>query len=173
VAKRFTHRNLPQQLLHARDALMGHFRPILNHYGLTEQQWRILRALDEHAQLEPREICALCQILSSSMAGILARMEEIGLVQRMRVEADQRRVLVSLAPKGDALIDDMAPLIELQYRYLEQAFGKHALESLSAALEGFIAAQAKPVQRVALPPAAVPVPDEVQAPSGSRMGIVG
>lgn len=152
MANRFTHRNLPQQLLKARDALMGHFRPILNHYGLTEQQWRILRALDEQAQLEPREICALCQILSSSMAGILARMEETGLVQRIRVEADQRRVLVSLAPKGDALIDEMAPLIELQYQYLEQAFGKNALELLSAALVGFIGAQVTPVRQVALPP---------------------
>jgi homoprotocatechuate degradation regulator HpaR len=164
VAKRFTHRNLPQQLLNARDALMGHFRPILNHYGLTEQQWRILRALDEHAQLEPREICALCQILSSSMAGILTRMEEIKLVQRVRVEADQRRVLVSLAPKGDALIDDMAPLIELQYQYLEQAFGKNALESLSAALEDFIGAQVKPVQRVALPSATLPPSDGLPSP---------
>ena len=155
MAHRFTHRNLPQQFLKARDALMAHFRPILNHYGLTEQQWRILRALDEQAQLEPREICALCQILSSSMAGILARMEETGLVQRIRVEADQRRVLVSLAPKGDALIDEMAPLIELQYQYLEQAFGKNSLEALSGALEAFIGAQTRPVRRVALPPVAM------------------
>lgn len=163
MAKRFTHCNLPQQLLNARDVLMGHFRPIINHYGLTEQQWRILRALDEHGQLEPREMCALCQILSSSMAGILARMEEIGLVQRVRVEADQRRVLVSVAPKGDALIDEMAPLIELQYRYLEQALGKNSLESLSAALECFIGAQVKPVQRVALPPMTSPVPEELDS----------
>ena len=163
MANRFTHRNLPQQLLQARDALMGHFRPILHHYGLTEQQWRILRALDEHAQLEPRELCALCQILSSSMAGILARMEEIGLVQRIRVEADQRRVLVSLAPKGDALIDEMAPLIELQYQYLEQALGKHSLESLSGALEGFIGAQVTPVRRVALPPVTLSSHDGLQS----------
>ncbi len=155
MVHRFTHRNLPQQFLKARDALMAHFRPILNHYGLTEQQWRILRALDEHAQLEPREMCALCQILSSSMAGILARMEEIGLVQRLRVETDQRRVLVSLTPKGDVLIDEMAPLIELQYQYLEQAFGKNSLEALSGALEGFIDAQTQPVRRVALPPVAI------------------
>ena len=163
MANRFTHRNLPQQLLQARDALMGHFRPILHHYGLTEQQWRILRALDEHAQLEPRELCALCQILSSSMAGILARMEEIGLVQRIRVEADQRRVLVSLAPKGDALIDEMAPLIELQYQYLEQALGKNSLESLSGALEGFIGAQVTPVRRVALPPVTLSSHDGLQS----------
>jgi hypothetical protein len=53
----------------------------------------------------------------------------------------------------------MAPLIELQYRYLEQAFGKNSLEALSTALEGFIAAQVKPVQRVALPPVTSPAPD--------------
>lgn len=151
MAHRITHRNLPQFFLKARELLMSHFRPILNHYGLTEQQWRILRALDEHAQLEPREICDLCQILSSSMAGILARMEEMGLVQRIRVEADQRRVLVSLAPKGDALIDEMAPLIELQYQYIEQAFGRKIFDVLSSALEGFIRAEGKPVQHVALP----------------------
>lgn len=156
MANRFTHRNLPQHLLMARDALMAHFRPILHHYGLTEQQWRLLRALDEHGQLEPRELCVLCQILSSSMAGILARMEEAGLVQRIRVESDQRRVMVSLAPQGDALIDDMAPLIELQYHYLEQAVGKSSLEALSAALEGFIRAQSGPVQQVPLPPLAAP-----------------
>jgi homoprotocatechuate degradation regulator HpaR len=151
MANRFKHRNLPQQLLHARDALMAHFRPILNHYHLTEQQWRILRALDEHAQLEPRQLCTLCQILSSSMAGVLARMEELGLVQRVRVETDQRRVLVSLAPAGDALIDAMAPLVELQYQYLEQAIGKHVLEALSMALQDFIGTGSKPVRRVDLP----------------------
>jgi homoprotocatechuate degradation regulator HpaR len=154
LAHRITHRNLPQQFLKARDALMSHFRPILNHYGLTEQQWRILRALDEHAQLEPREICEQCQILSSSMAGILARMEETGLVVRSRIETDQRRVLVRLAPKGDALIDEMAPLIELQYQYMEQAFGKKIFDALSSALESFLRAEGKPVRQVALPASA-------------------
>ena len=148
---RITHRNLPQLLLKARDALMSHFRPILTHYGLTEQQWRILRALDAHAPLEPREICEQCQILSSSMAGVLARMEAIGLVERSRVESDQRRVLVRLAHKGDALIDDMAPLIQLQYHYMEQAFGKTMFDALEGALQGFIGADSEPVQQVALP----------------------
>lgn len=152
MPNRFTHRNLPQQLLKARDALMAHFRPILQHYNLTEQQWRILRALDEHARLEPRELCALCQIHSSSMTGILARMEEIGYLQRAAVDGDQRRVLISLAAQGDALIDAMAPLIEAQYRQLEQVCGVAALDALSAALETFLIAQAGPVQRVALPP---------------------
>jgi len=151
LARRITHRNLPQQLLKARDALMSHFRPVLNHFGVTEQQWRILRALDEQGQLEPRELCELCQILSPSMAGVLARMEEIGLVRRERVAADARRVMVSLAPRGDALFDEIAPLIERQYRLMEKAWGKRVVDDLTHALEGFIAAQATPVPQVELP----------------------
>lgn len=130
---------------------MSHFRPILNHFGLTEQQWRILRALDEYGQLEPREICNLCQILSSSMAGVLARMEEMELIQRSRVSEDQRRVLVRLAKKGDQLVSEIAPLIEMQYQYIEQAFGKQVFDDLLSALEGFIRAESNPVVHIALP----------------------
>jgi len=152
VPGRITHRNLPQLLLKARDALMSHFRPVLNHFGVTEQQWRILRALDEHEQLEPRELCELCQILSPSMAGMLARMEEMGLVERSRMAADQRRVMVRLAEKGDRLIDEIAPLIERQYRLMEKAWGKRVVDDLSGALAGFIAAQSTEVPQVELPP---------------------
>jgi hypothetical protein len=49
------------------------------------------------------------------------------------------------------LIDEMAPLIEQQYRYLEQAVGKRSLEALSAALEAFMQARSGPVQQVPLP----------------------
>jgi len=148
---RITHRNLPQLFLKARDALMAHFRPVLNHFGVTEQQWRILRALDEHGQLEPRELCELCQILSPSMAGVLARMEELGLVARERVAADARRVTVRLGEKGDRLIDEIAPLIERQYRLMEEAWGKGVVDDVTDALEGFIAAQATEVPPVELP----------------------
>ena len=45
--------NMPQLLLKTRDSLLQHFRPILNHFGVTEQQWRIMRALNESPTLEP------------------------------------------------------------------------------------------------------------------------
>lgn len=151
LARRITHLNLPQRFLKARESLMSHFRPILNHFGVTEQQWRILRVLDEHGQLEPREMCELCQILSPSMTGVLSRMEELGLIQRERVAADQRRILVRLAAKGDRVIDEIAPLIERQYGLIEEAYGSAVVDDLSRALQDFIAAQVKPVQRVALP----------------------
>jgi homoprotocatechuate degradation regulator HpaR len=143
--------NLPQRLLKARENLMAHFRPILNRFDLTEQQWRILRALDEHGQLEPREIGDLCQISSPSMAGMLARMGEIELIERGPVPGDQRRVIVRLSQNGTKLLSEVGPLIDLQYLYIEQAYGKQIFVDLFKVLEEFIDLKSRPVKQVDLP----------------------
>ncbi len=148
---RISYRNLPQRLLKARESLLSHFRPILNRFGLTEQQWRILRLLDENEQLEPRELCDFCQIHSASMAGMLARMEDAALIQRSRVEGDLRRVSVRLAPKGESLVSEMAPLIDRQYALIEEALGQDLLENLFNSLETFIEAQSGGVPLIELP----------------------
>ena len=49
-------RSLPMQLMLAREAVMQRFRPHLNEHGLTDQQWRIVRALSE---VEAMDIAAL------------------------------------------------------------------------------------------------------------------
>lgn len=148
---RIAYRNLPQLFLKARECLMAHFRPILKHYGLTDQQWRILRSLDEHDRLEPREICNLCQIHSASMTGVLARMQALELIQRSRVAGDQRRVVVRLAPKGDQLVREMAPLIDSQYQLIEDAIGTDILADLFRSLETFVSAQSLGLAHVDLP----------------------
>ncbi|MDY7577667.1 homoprotocatechuate degradation operon regulator HpaR [Herbaspirillum sp. RTI4] len=147
---RIAYRNLPQLFLQSREHLMSHFRPILNHFGVTEQQWRVLRLLDEHGQLEPRELCDLCQILSSSMSGVLLRMEDMDLVCREAVADDRRRLMVRLAPGGDRIIGEIAPLIELQYRHIEQAFGKRIIGDLLSAFEGFMSVESAAVEQVDL-----------------------
>lgn len=146
-----TYPNLPHRLLKARDSLMSHFRPILNHFDITEQQWRILRALDEHGQLEPRELCDICQISSPSMAGILSRMEEVGLIKRDGIPGDQRRVIVHLSKKGTKLLSKIGPLIDKQYSYIEQACGKQIFTDLLAVLEEFIDLKDRPIKQVELP----------------------
>ena len=148
MAGKISYRNLPQLFLKAREELMCHFRPILNHFGLTEQQWRILRTLSESEQLEPREICEACHILSPSLAGVLARMEDMGLVQRTRMAEDQRRVLVRLAPKGEKLVTEVAPLVEQQYRNLEQALGPNLVAEIYKVLDRVLQTQRESVERV-------------------------
>ena len=136
---RLHHRNLPLLLLQARERVIAHFRPILNANGITEQQWRIVRVLLEAPSLEPRQIGELCRISSPSMAGVLARMEELGLVTRRRVPRDQRRVRVSLTPRARALAARMAPVINATYRRIEQLIGGEFSERFEQMLDQLLA----------------------------------
>lgn len=126
----FHHRNLPHLLLHVREALMAHFRPVLNEAGVTEQQWRVLRVLSEEGPLEPNQIARSCQILSPSLTRMLAGMEAGGLIHRERLDADQRRQTISLTTKSQALIERMRPVVDQRYRQLEATIGRELLERL-------------------------------------------
>jgi homoprotocatechuate degradation regulator HpaR len=139
---RFEHRNLPLLLLQAREQVIARFRPILNAHGITEQQWRIVRALLDTGPLEPREIGLLCRISSPSLAGVLARMEELGLIKRRRFDHDQRRLHVSLTPRSRALSARMAPQIEATYSDIETLIGAEFSSRFYRALDELIGALA-------------------------------
>lgn len=131
----FQHRNLPLLLLQARESIFLRFRPLLHAHGLTEQQWRVIRTLLEQGPLEPRHIGDMCCLSSSSLAGILARMDDMGLVQRERFEHDQRRVLVSVTTQAQALAEELAPRIEATYAELEDQIGADFAKHLYAMLD--------------------------------------
>jgi homoprotocatechuate degradation regulator HpaR len=138
-SRRLHHRNLPLLLLQARERVLSHFRPLLNANGVTEQQWRIVRVLYEVPSLEPREIVELCRISSPSMAGVLARMELLGLVARRRLPHDQRRVRVSLTPRARAKAARMAPQIDSTYRRIERQVGEEFSKRFQQALDQLLA----------------------------------
>jgi homoprotocatechuate degradation regulator HpaR len=143
-APRFAYRNLPMLLLRAREGALAHFRPILNAHGVTEQQWRIVRVLMEFGPLEPRQIVELCCISSPSLAGILARMDEMKLVARERVGHDQRRVRVSLTAASRRLAAHMAPQIEAVYRDIEAHIGADFTARFYRTLDELIAMMDEP-----------------------------
>ena len=141
----FAHRNLPLLLLQARERVIARFRPLLNANGVTEQQWRVVRTLIETGPLEPRQIVALCGISSPSLAGVLGRMEEVGLVRRVRLDHDQRRVEVSLTAKSRALATAMAPQVEAAYAELEAMVGPELVGQVYRLLDRLVSAlDAKP-----------------------------
>ncbi|MBR0567067.1 homoprotocatechuate degradation operon regulator HpaR [Azoarcus sp. L1K30] len=157
MPRKIAFRNLPLLLLKSRESFLSHFRPILAHYGITEQQWRVMRALSEQDALEPWQICEACQILSPSLAGVLSRMEDVGLVERRRVPEDQRRVLVRLTAHSQAMVEELAPLIEAQYHHLEAAVGEDLLTQLYAMLDRVLQYESRPVAHVPLPETALSI----------------
>ena len=134
----FSHRNLPLLLLQARERVIANFRPALNAAGVTEQQWRVVRALLEFGTLEPRQMVSLCAISSPSLAGVLSRMDEMGLVRRVRPDHDQRRVQVSLTAKSRALARRLAPQIEAIYADIEKRIGHRFTQDFYRTLDELI-----------------------------------
>ncbi len=135
---RFPRRNLPLLLLQARESIFAQFRPILHANGITEQQWRVVRTLVERGPLEQREIGEICRLSSPSLAGVLARMDDLGLVLRERLDHDQRRVRVSVTAKSRRLAASMAPQIAATYRQLEARLGPAFVERLYETLDEVI-----------------------------------
>lgn len=126
-----TQKNIPLLLMRVRESMMRNFRPILTQWNLTEQQWRILRALYASHKLEPRELCDICCILSPSMAGILKRMEELNLIIKVPSETDKRRVLVEMAPGVQSMVKKILEANMQAY----DAFAKEIGENLLMELE--------------------------------------
>lgn len=145
------HPNLPLLLAQAREEIISRFRPILNHFGVTEQQWRILRVLRHEEPLEPRQICDICLFLSPSLTGVLARMEEMDLVRKERVESDHRRVLVHMTEKSRALVDAAIPLITEQYSHIEDVIGAKQTAELYDVLTKLTALHGAAIPLVKLP----------------------
>ncbi|WP_382163194.1 homoprotocatechuate degradation operon regulator HpaR [Hydrogenophaga sp. ANAO-22] len=139
----FIHRNLPRLLLEAREAVMLHTRPSLREYGLSDQQWRVLRVLGEHAQLpggvETGRVAREAFLLGPSLTGVLTRMERDGLIARSRCPQDARRTVVRATPAGLKLVKGLSSTIEAHYAWMEQRLGKARLAQLYALLDEVIA----------------------------------
>ena len=93
-------RSLPMSLLRAREAVMRQFRPSLRDHGLTEQQWRILRALASVETIEVTELARVAFLLGPSLSRILRDLEARHLIERRVAKADLRRGVVSISAKG-------------------------------------------------------------------------
>jgi len=138
-----THRNLPRLLLQAREAVMLHTRPSLREHGLSDQQWRVLRVLGEHAHerggIETGRVAKEAYLLGPSLTGVLSRMERDGLIARERCPQDARRTVVRATVHGLDKVQALSETIEAHYQWMEQQLGKAKLAQLYALLDELIA----------------------------------
>jgi homoprotocatechuate degradation regulator HpaR len=123
-------KSLPMELLRAREAVMRRFRPELRNHGVTEQQWRILRALAHSGPLEVSALAETTCLLAPSLSRILPDMEARQLISRRQADADLRRSVISLERKGLRLIAMHAPTAERIYEEIARQFGPERLDQL-------------------------------------------
>jgi len=125
-------------LLRARETAMARFRPILKEHGVTEQQWRALRALNDLGELTAAGLAAECAILAPSMTRILRHLSGEGYVTAQRSKDDQRELRVKISAKGRSLVAAVAPQVEAEYSRLREQLNPERLASLHRDLQQLI-----------------------------------
>lgn len=123
-------KSLPMELLRAREAVMRQFRPALRDHGVTEQQWRILRALAHSGPLEVSALAEATCLLAPSLSRTLPDMEARQLIVRRQADEDLRRSVISLDRKGLRLISTHAPQSESVYSEITRRYGEERLTQL-------------------------------------------
>lgn len=116
---------------------MSRFRPMLREHGLTEQQWRVIRALSEYDEIDASELAKRSFLLAPSLTRILQFLEKEKIVRRSADLQDQRRSNFALTAKGKDLFNRVAPDSERLYAEIEETFGLERLESLYSLLADF------------------------------------
>jgi DNA-binding MarR family transcriptional regulator len=96
-------------LLKTVDVLRGQLSRVLEPYGVTDQQYNVLRILRGAGAtgLPTLEIAGRMIEHAPGITRLIDRLEKKGLVSRKRCTADRRRVYCILAPAGTRLLARM------------------------------------------------------------------
>ncbi|WP_319824747.1 homoprotocatechuate degradation operon regulator HpaR [Thalassovita sp.] len=125
-----TNRSLPIALLRAREKVMGPIRTMLTDVGVTEQQWRVLRVLNERGTLDPTEIAERSCLLLPSLTRILQTLESKAYITRAPHPTDRRKQLVTITGAGRQLILDNLQESRRLNAWLKESFGVEKLNAL-------------------------------------------
>jgi MarR family transcriptional regulator, organic hydroperoxide resistance regulator len=79
------------------------YRKLLGKLGLTYSQYLVMMVLWEQNGLTVSDIGERLFLDSATLTPLLKRMEQAGLLSRVRAAGDERQVIISLTDAGDAL----------------------------------------------------------------------
>ena len=139
--KKKTPFDLPEQeamlnLLRTADQLQIRFVRLFRQFGLTPQQYNILRILrGEGRPLPILEIAARMITVVPGITGLIDRLETAELVERKRCSQDRRVIYVAITPKAIGVLEQIdEPLLNLHREMLGHLSGED-LTTMSRLLE--------------------------------------
>jgi DNA-binding MarR family transcriptional regulator len=127
------------------DAIVGQFRASLGElrcvaserllrHGVSMAHLHLMSMLDRHGELPMSRIAELLDVSDSNATGLIDRMEERGLVARVRHPEDRRVVLVRVSDQGRQILTDMEILRDDLMRQVLSRLDDRQLERLAAAV---------------------------------------
>jgi DNA-binding MarR family transcriptional regulator len=98
-------------------------------YGLTVQKALLLLEISPGSGASPKTLAAGLDLESSSMTGLLDRLEKKGFIERRRDPDDRRGILIYLTPTGLAAREAVRALVEELDRRLQEALSGEDVKS--------------------------------------------
>lgn len=86
------------------------YRKLLRTLGLTYSQYLVLLVLWESNELTVSAVGEKLFLDSATLTPLLKRMEQAGLLTRVRAASDERQVIIALTGRGDAMRAQAAQL---------------------------------------------------------------
>lgn len=105
--------------------------------GMSFAQIHILMALQERGRTTVSELGQMLQVSTPSASSILDRMEDNGLVRRVRDVADRRVVHVEVSDRGCEVVEEFVGVKREEMRMLFEAMTADELHHMTYALEAF------------------------------------
>ena len=81
-------------------------------YNVSSAQLNCLLALYESGPLSPSQIAKQILVNSSTVTGIIDRLEQKGLVRRLRISQDRRVITIELTKNGKVLAENAPPPVQ-------------------------------------------------------------
>lgn len=114
--------------------------PFCAQHGVTPVQLRILMTLHQEGPLTVSGLAKLSCMADANNSALCKRLDGQGLVTRRRDEEDERHVLVSLTPQGEALLRDVSVACDEAFRSLSEKFSQRDIEEIMASFDKLLAA---------------------------------
>src|SRR5262245_19837508 len=133
--------DLPEQeamlnILRTADRLQIRFARLFRKFGLTPQQYNILRILrGEGRPLPILEMAARMLTVVPRITGLIDRLESASLVERKRCDQDRRVTYVAIAPRALEILAEIDDPLEELHKQTLGHMTKEELTSLSRLLE--------------------------------------
>lgn len=80
--------------------IIREYQPHLDKLGITYPQYLVLMVLWETDMISVNEISKKLILKTNTITPLLKRMETLGIIERHRSENDERKVIITLTPKG-------------------------------------------------------------------------
>ena len=118
-------------LLHSADLIQEYLSVKLLALGITSSQARVIKALNYIGKTSQIDLAKEFDITAASMSTMTSRLIALGFITTQKDPANAKRNLLSLTPRGIAIIDDIEMAWASVDEYIQARIGKEKQHTLA------------------------------------------